>query len=143
MLAENPATTTDAPRIRPRSAKKSAARVLVVDDEHLVRWSVTEALQPRGFEVEVAIDAASAMEVFDVDCDLVLLDLYLPDAIDLRVLTFIRSRSSSVPVILMTAFGNRDIVEKAAALGASVLAKPFDMDDLANAVEDALDSRVN
>jgi DNA-binding NtrC family response regulator len=116
--------------------------VLIVDDEWLVRWSVTEALKARGFDVEEAADAASAMQTFDGECDLVLLDLHLPDAMDLRVLSFIRQQSASVPVILMTAFATREVAEDAAALGASIVTKPFDLDDLAGAVERALASRV-
>jgi DNA-binding NtrC family response regulator len=122
--------------------KKSAARILVVDDESLVRWSVTETLRGRGYDVEEAVDAASAMRAFDADCDLVLLDLHLPDAKDMRVLRYIRTTAPSVPVILMTAFATREVVEDAVALGASVAAKPFDLDDLAASVEQALLGRV-
>ena len=142
MLAENPSITSESTRTLPRIAKKSAARVLVVDDEWLVRWSVTEALQARGLEVEEAADASSAMHTFDDACDLVLLDLHLPDAMDLRVLSFIRQRSPSVPVILMTAFATREVAEEAAALGATVVSKPFDLNDLTGAVERALAGRV-
>jgi DNA-binding NtrC family response regulator len=142
MLAENASTPTDATRTLPHLAKKSAKRVLIVDDEWLVRWSVAEALKARGFDVEEAVDARSAMETFDADCDLVLLDLHLPDAMDLRVLSFIRRKSPSVPVILITAFATREVAEDAAALGASIVTKPFDLDDLTHAVERALASRV-
>ena len=142
MLAENPAARPNAPRTLPQLAGKSAARVLVVDDEWLVRWSVTEALRERGFDVEEAVDAESARQAFDADCDLVLLDLHLPDAIDLRLLSFMRHKSASVPVILMTAFATREVAEEAAALGASILVKPLDLDDLTRAVEHTLAGRV-
>lgn len=142
MVAENASTASETSRTLPHLVKKSAARILVVDDEWLVRWSVTEALRGRGYDVEEAADAASAMRAVDDDCDLVLLDLHLPDATDLRVLRFIRRTSPSVPVILMTAFATREIAEEAAALGASVVSKPFDLDDLAGAVERALAGRV-
>ena len=142
MLAENPLTTPEPLRTLPQLGKKSAARVLVVDDEWLVRWSVTEALRACGFDVEEAVDAASAMRAFDADCDLILLDLHLPDATDLRVLSFIRQQSWSVPVIIMTAFATREVVEDAAALGASVVAKPFDLDDLTAVVAGTLAARV-
>ena len=142
MLAENPPTASEPLGTLPHVGKKSAPHILVVDDEWLVRWSVTEALRARGFEVEEAVDAASAMQAFDAGCDLVLLDLHLPDSEDLRVLSFIRARSLSVPVIMMTAFATREIAEDAAALGASLVPKPFDLNDLAMAVECALAGRV-
>jgi len=142
MLAENASTAIDSARILPHLAKKSAKRVLIVDDEGLVRWSVAEALKARGFDVEEAVDAASAMQTFDADCDLVLLDLHLPDAMDLRVLSFIRRTCASVPVIVMTAFATREVAEDVAALGASIVTKPFDLDDLTHAVEHAFAARV-
>jgi DNA-binding NtrC family response regulator len=145
MLGANPTTVAEPRRDFPDAAKKFARRrVLVVDDERLVRWSVAEVLTARGYDVAEAADARSAMQEFGAGdvIDLVLLDLRLPDADDLRVLASIRQRAPDVPVIVMTAFATREIVEEAAALRASVVNKPFDMDDLAADVERALTPRV-
>ncbi len=145
MLAQNSIATVERPGDFPRTAKKSAPeRILVVDDERLLRWSVAETLTARGYEVSEAADARSAIQALGDgdDVDLVLLDLRLPDADDLRVLTKIREKAPRTPVILMTAFATREIVEEAVALGASVLHKPFDLDDLAIDVEQALMGRV-
>jgi DNA-binding NtrC family response regulator len=145
MLAQNSTTIAEEPRHFPHAAKKpTPPRVLVVDDERLVRWSVAETLTARGYSVVEAADARSAMQAFGAGdtVDLVLLDLRLPDADDLRVLACIRHRAPKMPVILMTAFATREIVEDATVLGASVLAKPFDLNDLAIAVGRALAARV-
>lgn len=145
MLAQNLTTTHERPRDFPAAAKKPAPpRILVVDDERLVRWSVAETLTARGYEVVEAADARSAMQEFGAGdtTDLVLLDLRLPDADDLRVLARMRQKAPATPVILMTAFATREIVEEAAALGAPVVAKPFDLNDLAADVERALAGRV-
>jgi DNA-binding NtrC family response regulator len=142
MLAENSHAAPQDTGTLPDGAEKSTRQVLVVDDEWLVRWSVTEALRARGIEVRQASDAASAMRMFDSRCGLVLLDLHLPDADDLRVLSFIRRHAPSTPVIMMTAFATRELIEAAAALGAPVINKPFDLEDLTGIVEDALDGRV-
>jgi len=145
MLAQNLTTTTERPRDFPTAAKKpTPPRILVVDDERLVRWSVAETLTARGYEVVEAADARSAMQEFGAGdtTDLVLLDLRLPDANDLRVLARMRQKAPTTPVILMTAFATREIVEEAEALGAPVVAKPFDLNDLAATVERALAGRV-
>jgi two-component system, NtrC family, response regulator AtoC len=145
MLAQNAIRTTEQPRDFQDSAKKpTPARVLVVDDERLVRWSIAETLMARGYSVAEACDARSAMQEIDAEdaTDLVLLDLRLPDADDLRVLARIRQKAPGTPVILMTAFATREIVEEATALGASVVAKPFDLNDLAVDVERALAGRI-
>lgn len=126
----------------PHIAEKPAPRVLVVDDEWLVRWSVTEALRSRGFEVDEAADGRSAAVALDHAYDLVLLDVHLPDSQDLRILSLIRARSATLPVIIMTAFATREIVEEASSLGAAVVNKPFELDDLAAAVQRALAARV-
>jgi two-component system, NtrC family, response regulator AtoC len=145
MLAQNLTTAAERPRDFPGAAKKpTPPRILVVDDERLVRWSVAETLTARGYEVVEAADARSAMQEFGAGdtTDLVLLDLRLPDADDLRVLARMRQKAPATPVILMTAFATREIVEEAAALGAPVIGKPFDLNDLAANVERALAGRV-
>jgi DNA-binding NtrC family response regulator len=145
MLAQNSTTIAEAPRHFPHAAKKpTPPRVLVVDDERLVRWSVAETLTVRGYSVVEAADARSAMHAFGAGhtIDLVLLDMRLPDADDLRVLACIRQKAPKMPVILMTAFATREILEEAAVLGASVLTKPFDLNDVAIAVGRALAARV-
>jgi two-component system response regulator FlrC len=117
--------------------KSPAMHVLVVDDDRLVRWAVAETLTAEGYDVSEAGDAKSAMQACDAPdspADLVLLDLWLPDADDLGVLSFIRTRFPNTPVILMTAFGTPDIVDQAVAQGAVVIPKPFDMSHLAGVV---------
>jgi DNA-binding NtrC family response regulator len=120
-----------------------AAHVLVVDDELLMRWAVVQTLGAKGYDVAEACDARSAMEAVALPdaTDLVLLDLCLPDSDDLRVLSFIRAHSPNTPVILMTAFGTRDVLDEAAAQGAIVMPKPFDMSELASVVDRTMAAR--
>ena len=68
----------------------SARRVLVVDDEQLIRWSVVERLREDGHEVTEAGTAADALERADQGVDLVLLDYKLPDDDGLSVLKKLR-----------------------------------------------------
>jgi len=130
----------------PRTAKKSArARILVVDDEPLIRWAVVETLADRGYHVDEAGDSASAIRACSPGSrpiDLVLLDLHLPDCDDLRVLSAIRRLSTHTPVILMTAYGSADLFMEARRLGAfAVVDKPFEMEALEPLVERALAAR--
>jgi two-component system response regulator AtoC len=131
-------------RNSPQPPKKSPVRVLVVDDEPLVRWSVSETLAKEGYEISEAGDGASAIESFSHPghADVVLLDLRLPDADDLHVLSAMRQLSPRTPVILMTAFESPQLLADARKLGVfAVLDKPFEMDALAPLVEHALDYR--
>jgi two-component system, NtrC family, response regulator AtoC len=119
----------------PRGGEKcSPSRVLVVDDEPLLRWSVAETLGDQGWQVTEAADEESAMAAFPeiaAAIGLVFLDLRLPDSDDLHVLAAMRRLSPRTPVILMTAHGTPELADAARALGAfAVIDKPFDMGDL-------------
>ncbi|MBZ5556263.1 MAG: response regulator [Acidobacteriia bacterium] len=128
--------------------KSPSLKVLVVDDEPLMRWSVAETLTDCGYEVietgdgrgaKTAVGAASASHEFDV----VLLDFRLPDSTDLSLLASIRKMSPHAQVILMTAFGTPEVVRGALDLGAfRVVSKPFEMDAVAELVAQAYAARI-
>jgi two-component system response regulator AtoC len=108
-------------------------RVLVVDDEPLIRWSIAETLGAAGHQVIEAQDAVSTLRVLAEapTPDLILLDFRLPDSNDLGLLAEIRRIVPTTPVVMMTAFGTPDMTAGALKLGASrVLNKPFNMHDL-------------
>ena len=121
------------------------SRILVVDDELLIRWSLTEALTAAGYAVVEGRDAAEARQALrdqDHKPDLVVLDYRLPDSNDLGLLTTIRTEAPTVPVILMTAYGTAEVVKGALDLGAyRVVSKPFEVHDMASLVTEALAAR--
>ena len=121
------------------------SRVLVVDDELLIRWSLSEALTAAGYAVVEGRDAAEARQAIrdqDHKPDLVVLDYRLPDSNDLGLLTTIRHEAPTVPVILMTAYGTAEVVKGALDLGAyRVVSKPFEVHDMASLVTEALAAR--
>jgi two-component system NtrC family response regulator len=107
--------------------------VLVVDDEPLIRWSVAESLSDRGMDVEEACDAASALRRVTTAArpfQVVVLDLRLPDMHDLSLLATLRQLLPDARLILMTAFGSPDVITEAALIGATVINKPFELQDL-------------
>jgi DNA-binding NtrC family response regulator len=128
----------------PVTAKKSPApRVLVVDDEALIRWSLAESFADVGYEVSEAGDGASAVaqasdgETFDA----IVLDSRLPDSNDLHLLETIRQLQPSAVLVMMTAFGTPEVTSGALHLGAyRVVAKPFDVHDMVSLVAAAHDS---
>jgi DNA-binding NtrC family response regulator len=121
--------------------KKSAPRVLVVDDEALIRWSLAEMLGERGYVVTEADNASMALaaiqqaqEPFDV----VLLDYRLPDSADLRLLEIVRRIAPTSQVIMITAHNSPELAQGAVALGAfRVINKPFEVESLAALVNQA------
>ena len=125
----------------PTAKKSPPLRVLVVDDEPLIRWSVAETLSERGCHVVEMGDgrgACGAVQGASREFDVVLLDYRLPDSEDLSILAAIRRLSPHAQVILMTAYGTPEVVRGALDLGAfRVVNKPFEMQDVANLVAEA------
>jgi len=114
--------------------KSPALRVLVVEDELLIRWAISETLAHAGHTVIEAEDGATAVQALADSAqlvDAVLLDYRLSDSNDLTLLASIRRLSPHSPVILMTAYGTPEVTKGALELGAyRVMSKPFEMHDL-------------
>ena len=84
--------------------KNSKQKILVVDDEKMIRWSLGEALRGWGYQPVEADTATAAVALFDAEPpDAVLLDINLPDGSGLDVLRQIRRRQSDAVVIMITA----------------------------------------
>lgn len=109
-------------------------RVLIVEDEALIRWAVVEALTAAGHIVLEAPDAATARRLVAETAspiDAVLLDLRLPDSSDLSLLAAIRREMPAAAVVMMTAHGTREDAANARALGAfAMIEKPFDVEQI-------------
>jgi DNA-binding NtrC family response regulator len=116
-------------------------RVLVVDDENLIRWSLSETLVDCGFAVEQASSGADALNVVAASggrFDVVLLDFRLPDSNDLKLLARFRQLMPHAAVILMTAYSTPEIKQGALDLGAvRVVNKPFELSEMTRLVKQA------
>lgn len=119
-----------------------SARVLIIDDEALIRWSLNERLSSAGYQVQEAADGASALAYFRegaAPIDLVLLDLKLPDADGVNLIKQIKRLAPTCRVIMMTAFGTPDKLRDARDSGADeIVPKPFNLDKMLELVERAL-----
>jgi two-component system, NtrC family, response regulator AtoC len=109
--------------------KSSPSRVLVVDDERLIRWSLAESLTDAGATVVEASNGSEALRsVKEAAPDVIVLDYRMPDSNDLTLLASIRRLAPRSQVILMTAFATSEVVTAAVDLGAfCVVSKPFEV----------------
>jgi two-component system response regulator AtoC len=117
------------------------ATILVVDDEQLIRWSLSTRLQEEGHRVVEAETASDALRRFREGVDLVLLDYKLPDSDGLDVLKQIRSADPEALVILLTGHSSVELAVEAMKQGAYHYAnKPFNLDEIALLVAKALET---
>jgi two-component system, NtrC family, response regulator AtoC len=115
--------------------------LLVVDDEQLIRWSLSERLTRDGYRVVEADTAHAALERHAEGVDLVLLDYKLPDADGLSILKKIKEADADTLVIMLTAHSSVDVAVEAMKAGAYHYAnKPFNLDEIALLVEKALET---
>src|SRR3954471_19990372 len=117
-------------------------KVLIVDDEKLVRWSLRQKCQEWGYQVMEAPDGASGIRAAHNEIpDLVLLDLRLPDMSGLEVLQDIKQNNCARAVIMITADPQVDDVKHALKLGAyDFVGKPLDFDELSVTIRNALEA---
>ena len=117
-------------------------KLLIVEDEKLIRWSIREMLERQDYEILEAPTGREALNVLEEqDCDLVLLDYRLPDITGLEILEWVHAKMPEVSVIMMTAYGTVETAVKAMKLGVyDYLTKPVNMDELSVIVGKALET---
>src|SRR5512137_3063607 len=117
-----------------------AARILVVDDEKLIRWSVSERLTRDGYAVTTAESGEQALEALTAEPpDLVLLDVQLPGIDGVETLRRALAILPDATVIMMSAHSTVDVAVEAMKHGAlDFLVKPFPFQSLDAAVQRAL-----
>jgi DNA-binding response OmpR family regulator len=115
--------------------------ILVVDDERTIRALLRAALEPAGFRVAEAGDAAGALRLARTGPDLVLLDIALPDASGLEVCRQLKAApaTTATPVLLLTGLAQAPERQAAREAGAAgCIAKPFRPSELISQIRDVL-----
>ncbi|NOY28301.1 MAG: sigma-54-dependent Fis family transcriptional regulator [Oligoflexia bacterium] len=119
------------------------SKVLIVDDEELIRWSLCEHLRSEGYVACEAVDGQEALDVIQQQSpDLVITDLKMPRLDGMGLLQAMLKRDDSVPVIVLTAHGAVDSAVQATQLGAKAyLTKPFDLREISLQVKRVLEEQ--
>jgi two-component system response regulator AtoC len=119
------------------------ARILVIDDEPAMRFTLEAVLGDAGHEVLVADGGSAGLQAFEAQgADVVVTDLAMPGVDGMAVLSNLRALDPSVPVLMLTAHGSERVAVAAMKAGAfDYLPKPFDPDELTLSVSRAADTR--
>jgi len=121
------------------------SRILVIDDEPLLRATVVTILTRAGFNVEEASDGKAGIAMFHKNLtDVVITDIFMPNRDGIEVVMELQRSGPHTKIIAMTGGGQRRMMEIASAanlLGADhILHKPFDRESLLAAVNAALET---
>ncbi len=119
------------------------SRVLVIDDDASLRFTLEAVLSDAGLVVEACDGGVSGLAAFEArGADTVLTDLAMPGMDGMQVLERMRANDPSVPVLMLTAHGSERVAVAAMKAGAfDYIPKPFDPDELVLAVRRAIDWR--
>jgi len=125
------AEASEAPSVPPRR------RVLIVDDDHLVRDTLRFILEDAGYDVWAVAHGADALAVLESQAvDIVLSDIFMPGMNGFDLLKQIRQRRPDVPVILVTGFGNIEMARQALKEGATdFITKPYNVNEIPILIE--------
>ncbi|WP_279630098.1 response regulator [Paenibacillus protaetiae] len=111
-------------------------KVLIVDDQNGIRVLLMEVFSSEGYNTFQAANGRLALEIVkEHSPDLVLLDMKIPGMDGLEILKHIKAINRDIKVIMMTAYGELDMIKEATDLGALMhFTKPFDIDEMRIAV---------
>ena len=118
-------------------------KILVIDDDVMVRASIVHILEDGGYDVLIAEDGIRGMAAFrNEQPDLVITDILMPEQEGIQTINEIRSANPDAKIIAISGsgrFGDADFLKMARRLGASdTIAKPFDPDELLSRVKACL-----
>jgi two-component system, response regulator, stage 0 sporulation protein F len=119
-----------------------SGKILIVDDQFGIRVLLQEVLDREGYEIFQAANGPTALTtVKEHSPDLILLDMKIPGMDGLEILRNIRKMGVDTKVIMMTAYGELDLIQEAMEMGALAhFTKPFDIDELRQAVSEQLNT---
>src|SRR5256712_4675627 len=126
-----------------RNATGAAARVLVIDDEPIIRDVLQDILAREGYVIDSVPDDESGLKVLDSgERDLVILDLMLPGIGGFETLKEIKRRDPDSVVVMITAYGSVETAGQAMRMGAhDYLTKPFKNEDVLRTLDTGLRHR--
>jgi two-component system, NtrC family, response regulator AtoC len=118
-------------------------RILIVDDEHLVSWSLERALSEAGYFVDTAATGEEARHKFEIlSPHVILLDVRLPDASGLNLLQEFKAQDKDAIIIMITAYADVDSAVQTLKDGAEdYVGKPFDLENIKHTVKKALEKK--
>jgi len=119
--------------------RRTAKRVMIVDDQRATAWALAESLTEDGYETATAGSSEEALKIGLEDYDALITDLRLPGMNGIELMSAVRRQRRSMPSILITAYGSNDVIASATKAGAvGCFSKPFKIEDIKQCLKKAL-----
>ncbi len=118
-------------------------KILIIDDEQLIRWTLEQHLVKEGYDVASADSAEKGLQMIAEDRpDLILLDNRLPEMTGLDLLEMLNAQERGIMVVMLTAYGVVEAAGKAMKLGAyDYISKPFNLEEITVTIKKAFEAR--
>lgn len=122
--------------------KSKNPRILVIDDEEVIRNLLSDVLTEKEFDVDTAETGEKGLEAAEkTSYDVILLDLRMPGADGITVMKKIREQDSDVVIIVITGYGSMETAQQAMRLGAyDYVTKPFKVDEVESIIRKGVDT---
>lgn len=122
-----------------------AATILIVDDQYGIRILLNEVLKKEGYQTLQAANGPEAIQLAKENVpDLVLLDMKIPGMDGIEILKRMKAENPNIRAIIMTAYGELDMIQEAKNIGAIMhVPKPFDIDDIRQTIREHLTHEAN
>ena len=116
--------------------------ILAVDDEENIRNLITYTFEEHNLEVMTAENGKAAITILENNpIDVIITDLLMPTMTGLALIREMKKRKSAIPIIIITAYGNTEMVKEIIAEGVfRLIEKPLDFDILVPIVQDAIEN---
>lgn len=117
--------------------------ILAVDDEENIRNLITYTFEEHNLEVMTAENGKAAITILENNpIDVIITDLLMPTMTGLALIREMKKRKSAIPIIIITAYGNTEMVKEIIAEGIfRLIEKPLDFDILVPIVQDAIENK--
>lgn len=117
-----------------------SAKILIVDDEALIRDALAFKLRKEGYHIETANDGEQAISILDKeDFDIIISDIMMPFVSGFELLQILKERGTEAPILMLTSLNSENAESKAFDLGADdYMTKPFSPKDLTQRIKKLL-----
>ena len=118
-------------------------RILIADDEDLIRWSLSQFLESSGYNVDLALNGTEVIShLKNTNYDIIVTDLNMPGLNGIEILSKMKNMGANLPVIVISAYFSDKLKDETILNGAfECISKPFEMTDVLSIVKQAIETK--